>query len=175
VQEDSKVQVVKVPKSGGTVTSTKEQQKQMRERCIVAYFKGPDNELQPSLQKLRLSDIKVYKAASSVASQPGLLPSGMSGAIDPTRASLVEPSADMVRRHLLPSCWCNVDAFVVPREPPVAIQLGLKLPASKGCLQAGLILAVSYTPDAPGVAASNVAGFVWCVLQQLLLCPICSQ
>jgi hypothetical protein len=106
--------VVKVPKSDGTVSVPRDQQKQIRDRSIVAYFKGPENELQPSLQKLRLADIKIYKAASSVVSQqPGLLPSGMSGSVDPTRVSLVEPSADMVWQHSEPAPLCLSCAHLV--------------------------------------------------------------
>lgn len=103
-QDDAAVQVVKVPKSGGTVATTKQQQRQARERAIVAYFKGAEDELQPSLQKLKLSDFQMYKVANSIMSQPGLLPSGMTNAMNPTRSTLVEPSADMVRFSICGAC-----------------------------------------------------------------------
>jgi Pre-mRNA cleavage complex II protein Clp1 len=153
--------VVKVPKSGGTVCVPRDQQKQIRDRSIVAYFKGPENELQPSLQKLRLADIKIYKAASSVVSQqPGLLPSGMSGTVDPTRVALVEPSADMVRRHNRSVTMCFTCAHVI-RAGIGDWARGPSTLTAHARSQAGLILAVSYAQDAHEIAASNVAGFMW--------------
>lgn len=90
------MQVVKVPKSGGTVTLSREQSRIIRDQQVYQYFYGLENDLQPHLQYFSLSKIKIYKLPANATSRRGLLPTGKEGVVDGTRLTKVDASADMV-------------------------------------------------------------------------------
>jgi hypothetical protein len=94
--QESPTDVVKVPKSGGCVTHSREEDKLLRDLWIKRYFLGIDGKLTPSLQQLKVSDVKVFKAAGGLGSQTGLLPAGMAAAMDPTRLTPVPITEELV-------------------------------------------------------------------------------
>lgn len=96
LQANDDMQVVKVPKSGGTVTVSREQARIIRDQQVYQYFYGLDSELQPHLQYFSLARVKIYKVPANATSRRGLLPTGKEGVVDGTRLTKVEASADMV-------------------------------------------------------------------------------
>jgi hypothetical protein len=97
------MQVVKVPKSGGTVAVTREQKRLIKDRQIYQYFYGLETDLQPTLHYFDLDKVTICKVAANATSQKGLLPSGMERSVDGARLSKLEPSQDMVCSLLRPS------------------------------------------------------------------------
>lgn len=98
VQGDANTEVVKLPKSGGTVQRSREYHKFLRDLSIKEYFMGRSNEMQPALQSLNLSSIKLFKVPGSMTAGAGLLPASMASSVDPARLTPVEVTPDMVRR-----------------------------------------------------------------------------
>lgn len=100
------MQVVKVPKSGGTVTVSREQARIIRDQQVYQYFYGLDTDLQPHLQYFSLAKVKIYKVPANATSRRGLLPTGKEGIVDGTRLTKVEASTDMVWVFLF-QCVCT--------------------------------------------------------------------
>jgi hypothetical protein len=92
--------VVKVPKSGGCVTRGREEDKLLRDLSIKEYFLGTDGKLTPSLQQLKVSDVKVYKATGGIGAQAGLLPASMASGMDPTRLTPVPITEELVCTYM---------------------------------------------------------------------------
>lgn len=101
MQDKGDMQVVKVPKSGGTVTVSREQKRLLRDRQIYQYFYGMELDLQPSLHYFNLDKVTLCKVATSASAQQGVLPSGMQHSVDGTRLMKMEPSQDMVRPTII--------------------------------------------------------------------------
>jgi hypothetical protein len=101
------MQVVKVPKSGGTVAVSREQKRAIRDRQIYQYFYGMEMDLQPTLHYFSLDKVILCKVASSANAQSGVLPSGKQHSVDGTRLMKMEPSQDMVRASTL----CHKDVL----------------------------------------------------------------
>lgn len=92
------MQVIKVPKSGGTVAVSRDQKRIIKDRQIYQYFYGMELDLQPTLHYFSLDKVTICKVATSASAQQGLLPSGMQHSVDGTRLMKMDPSTDMVRK-----------------------------------------------------------------------------
>lgn len=115
MQDKVDMEVVKVPKSGGTVAVPRDQKRTLNDRSIYRYFYGTDLDLQPTLHYFSLDKVTICKVATSASAQSGVLPSGMQNSVDGTRLMIVEPSQDMV---------CNpsrVHASIVHRLATAAV------------------------------------------------------
>lgn len=99
MQDKADMEVVKVPKSGGTVAVSREQKRIIRDRHIHQYFYGMEFDLQPTLHYISLDKVTICKVATSASAQQGVLPSGMQHSVDGTRLMKLEPSQDMVRAN----------------------------------------------------------------------------
>ena len=103
LQGEANTEVVKLPKSGGTVQRTREYHKFLRDLSIKQYFLGRSGEMQPALHSLKLSTIKLFKVPGSMTAGSGLLPASMAASVDQTRLTPVDVTPDLVC-----SCACGL-------------------------------------------------------------------
>jgi mRNA cleavage and polyadenylation factor CLP1 P-loop len=96
-QDSRQTEVVKVPKSGGTVQLCRDAHNLLRDVAIQEYFTGRGASMAPSLQQVKLSAARVFRVAGSMGVQAGLLPAGMAAAFASTRLTPVDVTPELVR------------------------------------------------------------------------------
>ena len=92
----SGVSVVKLAKSGGVVTRTKELRATARKVRVEDYFYGPAKELFPSSQTAKIEDLKIYRVGGGPKAPSSALPIGAASISDPLKVSLISNLRDVL-------------------------------------------------------------------------------
>lgn len=94
--KSSGVSVVKLSKSGGVVTRTKELRATARKARVEDYFYGPMKELSPASQTAKIDDFKIYRVGGGPKAPSSALPIGSASISDPLKVSVVSNLRDVL-------------------------------------------------------------------------------
>uniref|UniRef100_A0A1D2A6U4 Protein CLP1 homolog n=1 Tax=Auxenochlorella protothecoides TaxID=3075 RepID=A0A1D2A6U4_AUXPR len=83
------ISVVKLAKSGGVVTRTRELRQEARKVRVEEYFYGPTRSLAPASQTLKLEGVEVYRVGGGPKAPPSALPIGATSVADPLKLARV--------------------------------------------------------------------------------------
>jgi polyribonucleotide 5'-hydroxyl-kinase len=94
--KEMKVDVVKLPKSGGVVTRSRELRTRARKARVEEYFYGPLKELAPVSQSARVEDLQIYKVGGGPKAPASALPIGATSVADPLKLTKVSNFTDLL-------------------------------------------------------------------------------
>jgi len=92
----TRVEIVKLSKSGGVVPRSAQFRSKTRMNRIREYFYGRHNDLSPHSIVFDFNDVLIYKVSGGTALPSAALPVGAESYVDPLRLVEVFPSADFV-------------------------------------------------------------------------------
>ena len=126
----SKLQVVKIPKSGGVVAREEKTRSKLRDTKIRHYFYGVQNDLCPQSKSVKFSDVVIYKIGGGPQAPLSALPIGAQSTHNPLRLSPTLPNSTMCHSILAIShaqtpedvLKSNVAGFIWIRESGVHTQ-----------------------------------------------------
>lgn len=88
--------VVRLPKSGGVVTRTKELRQAARKQRVEEYFYGPAKELSPASQTARFEELQIYRVGGGPKAPSSALPIGATSVADPLKVTKVTNYKDVL-------------------------------------------------------------------------------
>lgn len=106
---ESEVEVVKLPKSGGTVTRDTSHRRKGRMNMIREYFYGPQAGLCPISKVVYFNEVSIYRIGGGPQAPSSALPIGAAPSVDPIRLMEVQPSASLLHCVLGVSHATSVD------------------------------------------------------------------
>lgn len=118
------VSLVKLPKSAGVVTRSREERAEGRKHRVEHYFYGPARQLSPAAQTAKIADLKIFRVGGGPKAPASALPIGATSVTDPLKVSQVTNLRDiqftMVAVSHAPSAdlllSCNVAGFIYVQD-----------------------------------------------------------
>lgn len=89
------VSIVKLPKSAGVVTRSREERAESRKHRVEHYFYGPSRQLSPLSQNAKIADLKVFRVGGGPKAPASALPIGATSVTDPLKVTQVANLRDI--------------------------------------------------------------------------------
>ena len=155
--QEPKLQVVKLPKSGGVVSRDSADRKVSRERKIYSYFYGVKRDLSPFSRSVQISQLQVYRVGGGFKAPLSALPIGSTKNEDTMKVTAVSITRELTH-SLLAVCHCSDPAEILQCNVAGFIHV-TEVDMQKGIL--------TYLSPSPGQLPSSIllAGTVKCFLK----------
>lgn len=146
------IEIVKLPKSGGVVTRSKELRQRARKARVEDYFYGSMKELSPASQTAKIDDLFVYKVGGGYKAPASALPIGATSVADPLKLTRVTQYNDLLCSLLAVShaptadllLSMNVAGFIYVQDVDLTNKTVTYLAPRAGLLPGKFLLAGSF-------------------------------
>lgn len=152
LRQQKGISCVKLTKSGGVVTRSKEVRQQARKLRVEEYFYGMMKELSPASQTAKLADLEIFRVGGGFRAPTSALPIGATSVSDPLKLTKVSTPQDLLYTlaavshapspELLLSL--NVAGFIYVQDIDVAKGTVTYLAPCPGALPGKYLLAGNY-------------------------------